>query len=85
MKNRGLFKHKLGKFSIPSAMLEDYPGVVQEILSTVIPVRAEFMFENNNINYTAISHSFEALPCGNVVPWYTAYIENNRFVKWVKE
>lgn len=84
MRSHGLFKDRMGKFGISIVMLEDYPGIVQEVLSTVIVVRAEHMWHTDAIEYVGISHSFEALPHGTLVPTYKPVIENNHFVKWEK-
>lgn len=84
MNNRSLFSSRLGKFSIDREMLEDYPGLVQQILSTVIVVRAEYMFETGKLEYTGISHSFEALPYGQRASQYIPEIIDEQFNRWVK-
>jgi len=75
---------KLGKFSIPRELIDYDPGLVFTIMSTVIPVRAEYMFENNSIEYVGICHNFEFMPLGEIVPRYKAYVENG-FVRWEKQ
>ena len=83
MSNLGLFKRRLGKFYIDTALIESSPGTVFEILSTVIVVRAEMRWDMDAIEYIGISHSFECLPCGRRVPEYKAIFEQGRFTGWV--
>lgn len=83
MSNQNLFSRRLGKFSIRTSLIEDTPGTVFEILSTVIVVRAEMRWDIGAIEYTGISHSFECLPCGRVVPEYEAMFEQGKFTGWV--
>jgi len=86
MSNRSLFSRRLGKFSIDRDYIDTNPGVVQQILSTVIVVRAEMMYHLDKVEYIGLSHSFEALPCGQVAPWYTPKIlSDGQFHSWVKE
>ena len=86
MSNRSLFSSRLGKFSIDRDYIDTHPGTVQQILSTVIVVRAEMMWDMDRIEYIGISHSFEALPWGSKTPWYTPKVDlNDCFQKWVKD
>lgn len=75
---------KLGKFTISIDLIENDPGIVFTIMSTVIPVRAEYMFENNAIEYVGICHNFEVISLGEIAPRYKAYVENG-FVRWEKQ
>ena len=83
MSSQSLFKRRLGKFIISTSLIEDSPGTVFEILSTVIVVRAEMRWDIDAIEYIGISHSFECLPCGRKVPEYEAMFEQGRFMGWV--
>jgi len=75
---------KLGRFSIPKELIDHDLALVFTIMSTVIPVRAEYIFENNSIEYVGICHNFEFIPLGEIAPRYKPYIENG-FVRWEKQ
>ena len=86
MNNHSLFSRRLGKFSIDRDYIDTHPDTVQQILSTVIVVRAEMMWDMDRIEYIGISHSFEALSCGGKTPWYLPKVDSNDcFQKWIKE
>lgn len=80
-----MFKDRIGKFSIDRETIEDTPAIVQEILSTVIVVRAEYMWDTNAVEYTGLSHSFEANPPGTRPSRYMPQVKDGHFEKWVKE
>lgn len=84
MSSQSLFSRRLGKFTIPRDIIEDTPALAQEILSTVIVVRAEMLWDRDALEYIGISHSFESLPCGARAPWYDYIMEQGRFGGWVK-
>lgn len=84
MNSPNLFKRKLGKFRLNTFLIENNPGQIFTILSTVIPIRAEYMLEDNHIYYTAISHSFDVLEEFESAPEYRAVLEHGQFVRWEK-
>lgn len=84
MSNPSLFKRRLGKFSFTRDFIEECPQIAQEILSTVIVVRAEMLYDRDAIEYVGLSHSFESLPCGVAAPHYTPWIKDGHFDSWTK-
>lgn len=81
MSSQNLFKRKLGTFSIPHEWIEDVPELVQEILSTVIVVKAEYGWVSGHIEYTGISHSFAPIEQGKVTPSYRIIISEDHLVR----
>ena len=67
MKNR-----RLGKISISREMIDhDLKDVIDVFaIMKLIPVRAEFMYCSNDVEYVAISERFEVVPEGNMIPEY---------------
>ena len=83
MNSRNLFERKLGRFKINKSIITDTPSLAFTVLSTVIPIRAEYMLEDDCIHYTGICHNFDILEYGCTPPQYEAEVNNN-FVKWTK-
>lgn len=65
-------KRQLGKFRLDVLRIEDNVDELCKIMATVIPVRAEYMYETNCIEYIALSHSFAPVGLGFKIPWYRA-------------
>lgn len=83
MNSHGLVR-QLGTFSIPEELIRKSPSTVFSILSTVIPVRAEYMYISGCIEYTAISHSFNKVQEGEIPSRYRAIV-NGQFIRWEKD
>lgn len=84
MSSQSLFSRRLGNFTIDRSVIQDTPALAQEILSTVIVVRAEMRWDMDAIEYIGLSHSFESLPCGARAKQYEYVIEQGRFSGWNK-
>lgn len=69
-------KRNVGKFSVSCEFIFQDAEKMAAIFSLlkIIPVRAEYMFHNETIEYIAISDKFEEVPEGNPVPEYTLTI-----------
>lgn len=61
---------KLGRFSITSELIRRSPEVVKMLMGDMIILRAEHLFVNDVIEYTASSDLFEELPKGVKIPEY---------------
>lgn len=61
---------RLGRFRIAGVMLKNRPVDVLRVMGKCIVVRAEYLYEADAIEYTAISEHFAPLPEGFVVPTY---------------
>lgn len=75
---------QLGKFVLDANLIRENPGTCFAILSTVIPIRAEHLYWCDKIEYQAISHSFDVLEAGMIMPEYKAIVEG-QFIRWEKQ
>lgn len=75
-------ERNIGRFKIHKELIIKNPAVAFTVLSTVIPVRAEYMFEDDSIHYTAISHSFTRVEEGRIAPEYRVVVSNINMVHW---
>lgn len=55
-------RRRVGKFKIGREVMEDSPQAVQLIMSRCIPVRAEAIWPEDCIEYTALSEEFQEIP-----------------------
>lgn len=67
-----------GKFGIGANLIDENPGLVSAILSTVIVVRAEMIYANNVIEYIGVSPLFAEVPYGEMIPWYKCKVDNEK-------
>lgn len=82
MSNQNLFEKRHGRFTISRQLINEVPSIVQEILSTVIVLRAEYMLDRDCIEYSGLSHSFKPVTAGYQGGWYTPVSENGHFLYW---
>lgn len=61
-------KHRVGKFRIPKRFIHDREAKI--IFSKCVPVRAEYMFYGDYIEYVAYSDLFEEIEEGCEPPVY---------------
>jgi hypothetical protein len=66
-----------GRFTIPRKLLMEDFEAVSGIFQLCFPVRAEMMFDQDNIEYTAIGHVFDEVPKDTITPWYTVMIDRD--------
>lgn len=59
-----------GKFKVPATLVTKFDTSLKRIMGQCIIVRAEHMFINNIIEYSAISEHFRDLPEGEITPEY---------------
>lgn len=62
--------HRLGRFTLTRACIDQDRDAARLVMSACIVVRAEMRWAEDAIDYTAISPHFEAVPEGNVIPIY---------------
>lgn len=69
----------LGRFKISEQIVRDYPEKVAAVFAILkcVPVRAEMLFAEQIIWYTAISERFAEVPMGNLIPEYTLTVESD--------
>ena len=69
----------LGRFKIEERWVRDEPEKVAEVFAILkcVPVRAEMLFAEQRIEYTAIAERFPEVPIGNLIPEYTLTIESD--------
>lgn len=85
MNSPNLFDRKLGKFKLAKEVILKDPSLAFTILSTVIVIRAEYMFEDDSIHYTALNHNFDILGMGMIPPKYIATVEHGTMVQWERD
>lgn len=73
-----------GRFKLPVDLIESEPEAVMKFMSGLIVVRAEMMFEQKMIEYTALSPQFELLPEGSEYPLYDGTMDEDGNVTWEK-
>ena len=63
---------RIGKFKIRLSLFDDHLEEIMEIFSLlkIVPVRAEVLYEDNNMHYTALSPFFDGIKEGNTIPLY---------------
>ena len=61
---------KLGKFTTSWDAIDHMPQVVRGVLSRMIVVRAEALYDMRAIEYTAICDDFDSVPLGQKPPFY---------------
>ena len=70
---------QIGRFEVSERIVRDNPDEVAAVLAFMraVPVRAEFIFATQLIEYTAISESFRELEMGTMIPRYTLVVERD--------
>lgn len=68
---------QLGRYKISHALLEDEPRTALHITRHTIPVRAEYLYAENCIEYVALSDNFRKLAIGGIPPYYNVIIRHN--------
>lgn len=66
---------RVGKFDIPNDVIRHYPFLAKALLSEVVVVRAEAMFQSASIEYVCLSEMFEELESGVTPPPYKGTLE----------
>ena len=69
-----------GKFRLDSDLVKNHPRAVVEAfyLAEIVPVRCEMLFISNELEYTAISPRFAAIPPRGALPEYELKIHYGR-------
>ena len=70
-------KNRIGKFTIQKEFIEAYPEMAIKLLSKILIVRAETMF-NGYIDYVGCSMEFEKVTEGQKFNSYTFIIDTNK-------
>lgn len=82
--NGELSRH-IGRFRLNVCSIEQEPTVIQNIMAGCIPVRAEMLYAENEIEYVALSNRwFRSVPHYEVIPEYV-FILKDTVVVGVKE
>ena len=70
----------LGKFYITDEAIRQNPDKIAVLFSLlkIVPVRAEYIFCRNSIEYIAIGIRFEEVPLGQEIPEYKIEIGEDR-------
>lgn len=78
--------YSLGSFYLPRELINNNLSICQIILSTVVVIRAEMMYESDSVFYTGFSHGFMELDLGQKAPLYFPIydLETRQFIKWEK-
>jgi hypothetical protein len=66
---------RLGKFTLSREEIDNYPDNVRLVMKECIIVRAEFMYDRDCIEYTAICDQFSPIPEGGYPYEYKVKIE----------
>lgn len=72
---------RIGKFSIPSMMIDKNPEMAMKIMGKMVIVRAENMFAEPVIEYIALSPLFQKLPLGEMIPEYELVIQDGELLR----
>jgi len=69
---------QLGKFTISDYLISKYPDKVAAAFSKMqlIVVRAEYIWGQGKISYTALSPLFRNVPGGEIIPHYNITIND---------
>mgnify|MGYP003651267814 CR=1 FL=1 len=59
-----------GRFEITMNIINQYPWIAKRVMSQCIIVRAERMYMRDSIEYHAISHKFDLVQEGEIIPAY---------------
>lgn len=70
-------KNRLGKFYIDKDLIENNFEEVQKIMSKVVVVRAEMLYQSNSIEYMAISKDFDEVSEGKEIPTYKVKVSQD--------
>ena len=73
MKNR-----RLGKFFISLKVIDQYPIELKRLFYNVLIIRAETLYWNNTIEYTAISQYFDEIAEGCEPPIYKFIFDRDK-------
>ena len=67
-----LNSRQLGKFLLSAKYIKEHPGKALTLMTAIgaVVVRAEMLFHNESIEYTAISDRFGEVPEGQQTPHY---------------
>ena len=70
---------RLGRFLLSAKYIKLYPHKALKLMTAmgVVVVRAEMIFHNDSIEYTAICDKFEEVPASHRVPHYDLGITEN--------
>ena len=67
---------RLGRFKIAKEVIDRYPLQATSVLSNIIIVRAEYMFEDDAIHYVGISSNFYPVKLGMTIPEYRCHFDH---------
>ena len=71
------FSKRRGRFSIPHDLIHDTPNALLKVMSECLIVRAESMWAEDIIEYTALSRYFEPANLGEQIPEYTWIVDQD--------
>jgi|GEM_PF-4723193 hypothetical protein len=67
-------RRRQGEFTIKRELIEQSPANIIRLLTGMLIVRAEYMWDSNSIKYTAMSMEFDSLEEGQVAPVYLCQV-----------
>ncbi|PWC95462.1 hypothetical protein [Azospirillum sp. TSO5] len=67
-------ERRLGRFNLAGDMIDRHPDAIAAALSGMIVVRAEAIYHDRSIDYTAFSPSFAPVADADVIPRYVAEV-----------
>ena len=78
-------KNRLGVFTIKMDVIENNHLFIQQIMSKVIILRAEFLLSKDAVCYEAVSFLFDEINPGEMLPEYEILFINGKLEKAVKQ
>ena len=73
---------RLGKFVIQKEHLDALPDWLQVLMARVIILRADFSFQEDGVEYTALSPEFDIGGINCSLRLYRPVVEDGRFLRW---
>lgn len=71
--------NRIGKFELRASYIREQPELIVKLFATMefIPVRAEFMYVGNKIQYEGYSCLFDDIPNCLIVPNYEIVVDGS--------
>ena len=67
---------RLGRFLIPTSLMERDPDIVRAVMGRCVILRAEHLYYGEQIDYVATSPDFDELEEGLMIPEYDVIIHD---------
>ena len=68
------YRQRFGRFRVHENQIHETPEVIARALSGMLITRAEQLFAEASIEYTAMSPLFDQCAWGQEIPWYEVFI-----------